>query len=529
MGGTGGAASAADDRPGPAPLRRLTLLEYRNSVRDLIGDAAFAVPAPPPPRDFIASSGFATGPWITSGLEAQYYLTAADLIAAAAVKRLPELLPSTCPQPLPAADEEACAGQFILQFGLRVFRRPLQSAEAEQLRVVYRAARGPAIGHDFTEAMRVLIAAMFQSPFFLYRWEAVPPSVADGALVRLSGYEVASRLSYGFWATTPDARLLAAAQRGELGMPDRIAEEARRLLADPRAKDAAADFALHWLDVGLLPELPKDSRFTAYSATVAQAMLDETAAFFANLLVGPQASGSIEALYTSTTSFLDPPLAALYGVPNITGPGLRTVSLDPAQRAGILTQGSFLAAHADGDNPNPIDRAVIVLRRVLCADVEPEPPDIDIPVLPPVPVDSTNRERFEAHGRHPCAERCHKIIDPVGFAFEIYDAVGAYRTMDNGKPVDARGSVTASGSRIDFQDAIDLVKRIAPLEDVRRCMGTQWLRYLLRRPEGPGDAASLRAAGEPFRRSSDIRDLLVALTRTRAFTHRTPTPGEGTP
>src|SRR4029453_7626413 len=178
---------------------------------------------------------------------------------------------------------------------------------------------------------------------------------------RLNGWEIASRLSYFLWASMPDGALFTAAQNGELQNLDRIAQEARRMLADPKAKDAIRDFHLQWLDIEGLPDMQKDPSFTAYSPETAQSMLNETAELANSILFGAQATGKLTDLFSSPASFIDPRLARGYGAGNVPGNELQRAALNPAQRAGILTHGSFLAAHADQDLSHPVRRGVSVL------------------------------------------------------------------------------------------------------------------------------------------------------------------------
>jgi hypothetical protein len=244
-------------------------------------------------------------------------------------------------------------------------------------------------------------------------------------------------------------------------------------------------------------------------------MMAETATFANEVFAG---GGSLEKLLTAPSTTMDPALAKLYGAPD--GP-----SVDPGQRAGLLTQASFLAMHATATETNPVQRGAVVLRRLLCNEIEP-PDDMAVgQVKPPAP-GLTTRERFAEHATNPCAS-CHRLTDPIGFAFENYDAIGAWRTTEQGKKVDASGELSLAGGELKFNNAVELARGLATSRELRECMATQWLRYFTRRHETAGDTASLQAAGEAFARSSyDLRELLVALTRTRAFTHRSPSAGE---
>jgi hypothetical protein len=151
-----------------------------------------------------------------------------------------------------------------------------------------------------------------------------------------------------------------------------------------------------------------------------------------------------------------------------------------------------------------------------------------VPDIPPPQPNATTRERYARHQMNPCA-KCHLSIDPLGFAFLNYDTVGAYQDLERGKPIDASGTLDLPSGKLEWRDGVELVRKLAKLDEVHACLGKQWFRYLMRRQEGPGDALSLLRAGEAFRRADGLADLIVALTRTRAFTHRTPAPGEVLP
>jgi len=496
--------------PGASPLRRLTVREYNNTLRDLLGIAAGS-------QDLGVdqdAGGFAVGGPVTTSGDAARLLDAAEQLATSAAAKITSLLPCAT-VPADAAGQGECAKKFITQFGRRAFRRPLAADEVTDLMAVYNAHRGGEINYPFDQAIRSVVAAMLTSPFFLYRAEGanVPP-VKEQGLVRFSSHELASRLSYTLWGSMPDDALFAEVDAGRLSTPEQIEAQARRMLKDPKVKDAIADFHLQWLYVDGLPkEPPKDPKFTAYTPQLVTAMLSETAGFANEVFAS---DGKLERLLTGTWTPGDPALAKLYG------------TMDPAQRAGVLTQASFLAMHANAGDTNPVRRGAVVLRRLLCNDVQP-PANMDVGQPKPPAPNLTTRERFAEHAENPCAS-CHKLTDPIGFAFENYDPIGAWRTMEQGKKVDASGTLNLTGGDLKFSNAVELMRGLATSSEVRECVATQWLRYFARRNETAGDTASLQAAGEAFAKSSyDLRELLVALTRARAFTHRSPSAGEVLP
>jgi hypothetical protein len=525
-GGAGSPPAAPANQPGPAPLRRLTVREYRNTVRDLLGVNPTMVADLGIDQE---AGGFSTGAPLSTSADVSKFLDSAQALAEAAAAKLATLLP--CPQvPGDAAGQAACARQFIIQFGRRAFRRPLAADEVDDLLAVYTTHRGGDINQGFPEAIRSLVTAMLVSPHFLYRGErgALAP-VRDGALLRFNAHEIAARLSYALWGSMPDEALFEAADAGKLATPDQIEQQARRLLADPRAADAVGDFHLQWLDVDdLAGEPPKDAVFAEHDPALVQAMLAEARSFAAAaVLKAPGAGGGLKQLLTGTTTTVAPALAKLYGAA-ATGSGAQPVTLDPGQRAGIFTGAAFLSMHAAAGESNPVKRGAMVLRSLMCIEVEP-PPNMEVG-NPEAPVEGvTTRERFAQHAEKPCAS-CHRLTDPIGFAFENYDAIGAWRTTDRGKPVDATGSVSVDGAEVRFRNATELLRALAGSKEVGSCVTTQWLRYLLRRADAQGDRASLQAAEDAFHRAGDdLRELLVGLTRTPSFTHRAPSPGEVLP
>jgi len=259
--------------PGAAPLRRLTVLEYQNTIRDLLGVSAAQVPTDGFPRDLDSEgAGYFTGAKLSTGDDAHALSKSADAIADLAVSKLAGILPCS-PIPAGAAEQDTCAGKFIAQFGQRAFRRPLSTAEVGKLTALYKAQRAGDVGLTFEQSIGALVGAIVQTPYFLYHWELGPNAPKkDGNLIQYNPWEMASRLSYLLWASMPDDKLFASAQAGGLTSPEQIAEAARRLLADPKAKDAITDFHYQWLEIFGLKDMPKDPSFMDYSPAVADAM-----------------------------------------------------------------------------------------------------------------------------------------------------------------------------------------------------------------------------------------------------------------
>jgi hypothetical protein len=507
------------DSAGPYALRRLSLIEYRNTLRDLVGVVLSDEDRRGFSADQVLGGGYGSGAAIVTSVDSRQFLDVSTKVADAATTDLAKLLPAGCAAP--AADaEQGCIARFIEEFGLRAFRRPLSPTENEGMVGLWKKLRGAEVGATFQQAVHDVVLAFLQSPELLYRWELDGAPIKDGNLIKFGPYEIASRLSYFLWASMPDNELFAAARAGKLVSPEQIAAQAERMLKDDKAKDGLRDFHLQWLGIYGVDELEKDDSFTTYSPEVAKAMLAETAAFVDAAFFGPQATGKLEALMTSSSSFANAALAKHYGA-TVSGDGLQKVELNPVQRAGILTHGSYLARHSKEADSFPIARGVHVLRQVLCQEI-PEP-NIELPPAPEQTAGTTTRKLYEDHTSATACQVCHGRINGVGFAFENYDAVGAYREKEEGQVVDSSGSLDLDSGKITWKNGIEFVKALAVTPELRDCAARNWMRFLLRREERPEEAGSRKAVEKAFAGSSyDLRELVVTLTRTRAFTHRSP-------
>ena len=511
------------DSAGPLPLRRLTINEYNNTVRDLLGAdvPTIKVETGISGDQEVSTAGYLGGSVVGSADDARKFMKLSDEIATAVLPRLSSLLPQGC-----GVDAE-CAKKFIDEFGLRAFRRPLVDVEKADLLALYTKVRAADIGLNHQEGMRTLISAMLQSPMFTYRWELGAAPSSTGGLVRLNDYEMASRLSYMILASMPDADLFAAAAGGKLREPDQIAEQAKRLMASEKARTGLGEFVTQWLHVTSVPTLSKDETYTNYNPAVGAMMLKETGAFFSAIMQG---TGKFDDLYTSNSSFVDGSLAKLYGVGNVTGTELRQAALNPNQRAGVLTHGSFLAAHSEGDTGNPVHRGLLILEKVMCMPITP-PADFVPPPVKDIAPNITNRKRFEESTQTQAScNGCHKVINGMGFAFENYDAVGGWMDMDAGMPVDASGTFPFKHGEVSFRNYVELSKAIAASSEARDCFTKQFLEYSLRRPVTKDEEGSIEAIGNAFKGAQfDLKELVVATAKTKAFTHRQPLAGEGQP
>lgn len=504
------AATAAVSAPevvvAPTPLRRLSNEEYNNSVRDLLGDNSRPADAFPPDEIAFGFENNSGSP--VTQIIVERYMDAAEAIARRAVERIGTLAP--CAE---GSAPDACARAFIETFGRLAYRRPLDDDERASLFAIYADKEKRA---GYAPAVELVISAILQSPKFLYRLE-----LADGATQTrpLSGYEMAARLSYFLWVSTPDQVLLDAAASGQLITPAAVEQHARRMLADQRAQDGIRSFHRQWLDLRALHTMSKvPAVYAAFSPDLKAAMLEETLRFSANAVLS--GGDTVATLLTSRKSFVNGALAKLYGVPAPEGNGFAPADLPVEQRSGLLTQASVMSVLASAEDTSPILRGKFVREKILCDRIEPPPPNA-IVALPPYDPKKTKRQRFARHRADPACSTCHATLDPVGFGFENYDAVGAWRTAEHDVPIDASGTLyrteDADGP---FEGAIELSARLAKSPQVRRCYMKQWFRAALGRVEEPGDAAALEEMYKTFARAGfDARELIVAIVKSDVFRH----------
>jgi hypothetical protein len=491
-------------------LARLTHAQYGNTVSAILPGASATVS-----ESFLvdaARSGFDNS---SSDLQIeprlfQDYQTAAEQLAAAMVAD-----DASYTQLVTCTPGDACRDQLVSSFGRRAFRRPLTDPERQRYVALFDAGTtAGAAGDPFRAGVGLLVEAILQSPHFLYRTEF--GESAAGGVKRLAEHELASRLSYALWNAPPDAELAGLADQGKLGTGDALRGQAQRLLGDQRALSVVDSFHRQHLGLQLYTEVQRDpARYPLFSAGLSKAMTEETSLFIRDVF---QAGGGFGVLLTSPFSYVNQQTAPLYGLSGGFGAELTRVDLDPTKRAGLLTQLGFLTQNAHFDKTSPIHRGVFVLRKLLCATIPDPPANVD-PTLPPLVGDiKTNRQAVERHTSPASCSGCHGLINPVGFAFEHYDAVGQYQPMDNATPVDASGSVQLAGAAVAFQNALELSSAIASSSEAQACYARHWLRYLYARTEQAADECVITGLAERMAASDyAITDLLADLTTTNAF------------
>jgi len=511
----GGVQAQCVDAPrqiGATSLRRLTQSQYRNTIRDLLGIEATMVEGFAPDERVGAFKSNAVAPVVD--LQVEQYMDAAEGLAEEYVADLASHVPCD-----PAVGDQACAEAWLRELMPRAYRQAVSDADVQRLVDVYAAA---ATADGFAMGIQVALQTMLQSPLFLYHVERGEPVTGDGPRP-LTGHELASRLSYFLWNSMPDDALLAAAEAGELSDPQLLRAQVDRMLIDPKADAAISDFHLQWLGLDELEMVEKDAAvYPDFDADLAAAMKEDTESFVR--WVFTEGDGKLDTLLTGAfTLSTDPALLAVYGVERPADHVAGTPLPLPAdQRAGLLTQPGMMTRHAHANQTSPVHRGQAVRERLLlCGPLPPPPPDVDN--VPPDPEPgSTTRERFEQHREDPTCASCHNLIDGVGFGFEGYDAMGAFRTMDGGLPVDASGEILGT-SDINgaFDGAVELSQRLAGSEDVRSCVARQWFRYSLGRMDADEDVCANDELLDRFADSGyHLRTLVHEVVQSDAFRYR---------
>jgi hypothetical protein len=512
--GSGGVeAQCAEDGPlvGMTGLRLLTGYEYDNTVRDLLGDTTRPSLEFPPENQTTAFENS----WLDHRVSsARVYMDVAEDVAGRAVaERISTLLPC---DPL-VVGEAACGHAFVDAFLPKAFRRPVEPVERTAFKGLFDSAHAE---HGFSEAVSLVVQAVLQSPQFLYRLEPVPDDAVPGDVLPVTGYEMASRLSYFLVASMPDAELMAAAADGGLATAAEVEAQARRLLATEGGRQTVREFHRQWLDLTGLASVSKDPAVVpALPEGVGEAWRASVEQFAEHVFF--EGSGTLEELMSSDVAFLPPELQALYAE-GPADPVTGAVTL-AGERAGVLTQPGLMALLAYPNQSSPVARGVFVRERMLCQHLPPPPNDVVIEPPDPDP-NATTRDRFAEHTSNPACSGCHSLIDPLGFGFEHYDAIGRFRTEENGLPVDASGSLSGiedAEQLGDYDGAVELADKLLASTDFQECVAHQWTTFALGREPGEDDACAMEGIRRSLRDSGgDLRELLVSIATSDSFRFR---------
>ncbi len=473
----------APPNPGRVTVRRLNRSEYNNVIRDLMR-INFKPAKDFPPDD--SGYGFDNiGDVLSvSTILLEKYLLAAEKIAEQAVavpprgKSLPrarwtEFQKQYFKYPIPADNRRRIAEDFVQAFMRHAYRREVTREEIKAVLVLAKQAVND--GGSFEEGVRLAVQAVLISPHFLFRWELDGKPDNPQAIRSLNEFELASRLSFFLWSSQPDDQLLKCAQKGRLRK--NLDSEVGRMLKDARAQSFVENFAGQWLELRNLDVYQPDKKlFPTFTPALRNDMRQETELLFAHVMRGNR---SVLELLSADYSFVNARLAAHYGIPDVQGEKFRSVSLRGTSRGGILGHASILTITSDPNRTSPVKRGKYVLENILGTPPPEPPPDVP-PLSESGEITGTLREQFVKHRQDPTCASCHKVMDPIGFAFENYDAIGRYRTKDNGIPIDASGKLETGEP---FKNATDLRRILLnrKREYFARCITEKMLTYALGR------------------------------------------------
>jgi hypothetical protein len=432
-----------------------------------------------------------------------------------------------CTKVAEAASQSGCAAAFIQSFGGRAFRRPLSEEETEGLTALYQSS---AETWGFADALTIVTSAILTSPQFLYRIEI---GADDGRGLRLRGHEVATRLSYLIWGTTPDQELLEASASGEMESRDGLRVQAERLLDDPRAFIGLGDFAERWLALGRLRENASAARkdravFPDYSDKVFRASFAGLERFVQESLFGEK--GGVRELLSSTRAWVNEDSARLYDL-EATGSELTEVALDPARRRGLLTQAGLLAGFAHPTVQAPVQRGVFLLEHILCSPPPPPPADLSAAPSTTSGEAQTTRQKFvEIHENQAGCKGCHVRIDAAGFAFENYDATGRWQDEEVAGedkvllPIDASGGLSGTyDADGEYENAVALIDRLAVSDQAAQCFVNNFFHYAMARNQVKSDGCALARLGdEVIANDGSFQSLVMALIDADQFQYRAP-------
>jgi hypothetical protein len=503
--------------PGPFVLRRLTKVEYGNTLHDLFGVAPAIAQALP---DEVFGAGYLN---TLSALQSEQYLAIANDVLdrilaqndARPTKVQKQLFGKT---PNPAVDERAAARKVARSLARNAYRRPASEGELNVLLQVFDLAREN--GLAYTDALRLMLKAILVSPQFLFITPALEAEPGQ-AIVPLDDYQLASRLSYLLWATTPDDELSALAERGKLHEPAVLKAQVKRLLQDHRSRALFDGFGAQWLGLGGLESKVFDpAKFPQMNSDMRTAMYDEARLLFESIV---RENRSVVSLVDCDYTFLNGTLATLYGLAkNISGPRWRKVKLTDANRGGILGMPGILAMTSFPERTSPVKRGVWVLEQVLGEHVPPPPPNV--PTLEKQDKQAvehlTLRQRTELHRTDAACANCHKTLDPIGFGLENFDAIGRWRERDDtGGPIDATGELPG-GKR--FSSPKELKTIIAArTDDLARNLTEKLLAYALcRQLEGYDEIVVDQVMKSIAKDGYRMQNLIVEIVTSYPFTHR---------
>jgi hypothetical protein len=374
-------------------------------------------------------------------------------------------------KPTSARDEESCAREIVTNLAKRAYRRPATAQDVGTLMEFYLAGRSE--GGNFDAGIERALRRLLADPEFIYRREVEPANVAPGRTYRLNDLALASRLSFFLWSSIPDDELMTVAAQGRLRDPAVLEQQVRRMLADPKSQSFVTNFTGQWLNVRALESNdPLVNFYPDFDDNLRQSFRREVELFFDSIV---DEDRSVLDLIDADYTFVNERLAKHYGIPNVYGPQFRRVALGPDldMRRGLLGKGSLLTTTSQAARTSPVTRGKWFLQTFL--GISPPDPPPNVPAITEKKDDGagnlkepTMRQRMEQHRRNPVCASCHRIFEPIGLTLENFDAIGTYRTLDEGSPIDTSG-VLVDGTK---------VSGVASLREVLHRYSNQYVRVV---------------------------------------------------
>lgn len=497
--------------PGILTLRRLNKIEYDNTVRDLLGSELRPGENFPPEN---LDEGFDV---IGEALTIQPLHL--ELMEKAAADLTNELLSRPAGDPhrtrILSCDtftDPACVEAIVSALAQLAWRRPVEAAEIAPLAAL------TAHGSTPEEGLSLALQAVLLSPHFLYRVE-IDVDPLSNAPHRLSPYELASRLSYLLWSSMPDDALFEAAATDGLETNEQILAQLERMLADSKSQGFVSHFAGQWLNLRRVEQVKPDyNTFPQFDAGLSAAMRTESETFFRAIL---DADAPISELLTAPYTYVNARLAAHYGFEGEFSDQFVQVSTAGTTRAGLLTQGSFLALTSNPTRTSPVKRGKWVLDQLLCEGPPPPPPGVETDLEAVGEEHLTTRQRLELHRAQPSCAACHRMMDPIGLSFENFDAIGAYRTEDTGGAIDASGLLPVGQESVAFQGPQELAQIISEDPRLVSCAVKKLVTYGVGRKVVKSEQPLIESiVSDAQTRGGSLRDILSAVVTSPAFKSR---------
>lgn len=498
--------------PAPGGLRRLRAAQYVNSIRTIFGDVAASAAMPPNDASLHGFDSIGAAELALPQTAVEEYETSARRVADAVISDAAtrdHVLPCEPSGP----SDDACHQAFVESIGRLAWRRPLTLDEVAPLVDVATAAA--AEYESFEIGLTYALSCILQSPYFLYIVEIGEPDPDDPTRRRLTDQELASRMSFFLLDKTPDAALLDKVAAGALATSDDVKAAAREMLSKPEARETLATFYSELFHLRDLDGLAKSADiFPLFSPALAQAMKEETLRLIDDIVW--TRSADAREIYVADYAFINSDLAALYGVPSPIS-GFQKVTLPSDQkRAGLLGSASFLARFAHPAKTSPTKRGLFVNTALLCYEIPPPPPGVNTTLPEDDPsVPKTARMKLEVHMKDDACSSCHRAMDPIGFALENYDGIGAFRATDQGLAIDPASSIDGLGS---FASARDLGQTLRDDPRSPSCMVKNLFRNSMGHLETRGELAAILKLEEAFASSGyNLQELMVAIVASPAF------------